>query len=250
MNAIAQLGHGHVFHSRTEGGKHSFRYPTFFLYFDCSQEAELRQILRRRFYRWLSVQPKDYLCAHRESFLTNIKNYLKETCQYEAEDVWLQTLPRMFGYAFNPVSFWFCRRQGRLEAVLVEVNNTFGERHCYWIYPDKEIDSNSWYRTEKVFHVSPFFPVEGYYQFRFQLLAGKNRVDIHYYSSKGQLRLATWITGELSDVSASSVLYLLGRYGWITPLVLIRIHYQALRIWLKKNRFYSKPAPPRQEVSS
>ena len=82
------------------------------------------------------------------------------------------TMPRMLGYVFNPVSFWFCRdRSGALRAVLCEVNNTFGESHCYLVHHDdlRPIEPDAWLDGRKAFHVSPFLPVEGGYRFRFRL---------------------------------------------------------------------------------
>ena len=83
-------------------------------------------------------------------------------------DIWLQTYPRVWGYTFKPVSFWYCFRArsagGALRAVVAEVNNTFGERHCY------VLDAPAWGQTvvaDKAFHVSPFCRVEGHYQFCF-----------------------------------------------------------------------------------
>ena len=80
-------------------------------------------------------------------------------------EVWLHCYPRVWGFAFKPVSFWYCHREdGSLRAIVVEVNNTFGERHCYLLdHPRYGAEL----RADKVFHVSPFCPVEGSYRFRF-----------------------------------------------------------------------------------
>ena len=84
----------------------------------------------------------------------------------------LVTLPRVLGYVFNPVSFWFCHdRDRQLRAVLCEVNNTFGETHLYiCVRPDHApITATDTLHGEKFFHVSPFLPREGAYRFRFNL---------------------------------------------------------------------------------
>ena len=98
------------------------------------------------------------------------------------------TMPRLFGYVFNPVSFWFCRdRDGRLRAVLCEVNNTFGEHHCYLVHHDdrRPIEADAWLDGRKAFHVSPFLPVEGSYRFRFRLDAERAHVDVNYHDDAG-----------------------------------------------------------------
>ncbi|QDK36880.1 DUF1365 domain-containing protein [Bdellovibrio sp. NC01] len=244
-----QILKGHVYHSRNHEVRHSFRYPTFALLFSLKSEDEFLRILKRKTAGLLSLKPRDYLHGHRDSLQNSISRFLKEQCHYDAEEVVLQTYPRMLGFAFNPVSFWFCSRAGKLEAVLCEVNNTFGERHFYWIHPPEGIQKSQFYRSDKVFHVSPFFPVDGFYKFRFHYDELHRRVDIHYFDSNEQLRFTSWIEGRVSDFETESVARLFLSYGWMTLLVVIRIHWQALRLWLKRVTFYRKPAPPREEVT-
>jgi DUF1365 family protein len=248
-NAI-RISEGHVNHTRLEGAKNSFRYPSFYILFPVNAADELIGQLKKKFRGVLSFVPRDYLRGSEGALDHSIKSFLLETCAYEAEEVWLQTLPRMFGYAFNPVNFWFCKRAGGLEAVLVEVNNTFGERHFYWIEPKTEISDSQWFEAKKCFHVSPFFPVEGFYRFRFRLSDASSRVDINYHAPDGALRLSTWVEGKLGILEERSVFHILKRYGWMTPVVVLRIHSQALKLWLKKIKFYRKPSPPKKEVTS
>ncbi len=244
-----QIGKGHVYHSRKEGAANSFRYPTFYIYFCCDQENELQNLLRTKFRYLLSFKGYDYLQGQMGPVDSSVKKFIRDYCNYEAEEVWLHTLPRMFGYVFNPVTFWICRRDQKVEAVLVEVNNTFGERHFYWIHPQEQITNQKWYRAEKVFHVSPFFPVDGFYQFRFQLDEDSARIDINYHNPSGPLRLATWVTGRAEALADQSALALFSTYGWMTQLVVLRIHYQAFKLWIKKTRFHRKPALPQEKVS-
>ena len=195
------------------------------------------------------MRAEDYLDGQAGDLEALAKKFLHDKCGFTADEVWLQTLPRMFGYAFNPVSFWLCRRAGALEAVLCEVRNTFGEKHFYWIHPEGGVAAAGWYGTNKMFHVSPFFPVEGSYKFRFQFSAEKFRVDIQYFGPDQVLRLATWIQGQLQPLAQQTLLAILFRYGWMTPVVSLRIHVQAFRLWLKKARFYHKPVPPAEELT-
>ncbi len=248
--SLIQIGNGQVFHSRKEGAANRFNYSAFFLHFRCDQDAELQKHMRDRFRRALWFTSVDYLKGKAGDLDLLVKDFLREFCGYEAEEVWLHTLPRMLGYVFNPVSFWLCRRGGNLEAVLVEVSNTFGEKHFYWIQPPLGISADEWYRAEKVFHVSPFFPVEGFYQFRFDVATSDARIEINYHGPSGALRLATSVQGQLSPLQNYSAAMLFRRYGWMTAMVVLRVHFQALKLWLKKSHFYSKPALPREEVSS
>ena len=71
-------------------------------------------------------------------------------------EVWLHCYPRVLGYTFKPVSFWYCHRaDGSLAAIVVEVNNTFGERHCY-LLNSPHLAFGRELQADKVFHVSPF----------------------------------------------------------------------------------------------
>lgn len=246
----AYFSHGHVGHARIGTHENSFKYPIYNFLFCCEHEDSVFKMLRSKFWNLLGIQATDYLAGEAESFQLRAKEFLKRHCHYEADEIWLQTMPRMFGYAFNPVSFWFCKRDGQLEAVLAEVNNTFGERHFYWLHiPGLEIQPTQWLRAEKVFHVSPFYPVEGYYEFRFQLSNTRSRVDIIYFSNAGKTSLVTWIEGTLHSLEEQSFVRLLVRYGWMTPLVVVRIHWQALNLWRKKVKFFTKPEPPSKEVT-
>lgn len=173
---------------------------------------------------------------------------LAELCDGE---VMLMTMPRMLGYVFNPVSFWFCRdRAGALRAVLCEVNNTFGESHCYLVHHDDRapINPEAWLEGRKVFHVSPFLPIEGGYRFRFRLDAERAHVDVNYQDGHG-LMLATSVGGRHEALSDRSVLRRFIGNPTMTLAVVFRIHWQALHLWRKRARFYRKPAPPPELVT-
>ena len=249
ISSYLKLTEGHVYHSRENGHANRFRYPIFYVLFETAIETELDSILKRRFLNLLSIQPRDYLNQKKVTLNSGVKEFLKTECQYEAEEVWLHTMPRMFGYGFNPVSFWYCKKLGVLDAVLVEVHNTFGERHFYFVNPTGPIISDSWLIAKKVFHVSPFFPVDGFYKFRFLLTETKFRVDINFFGDDEKLRLATWIEGVIMPLQQYSLSKILLKYGWMTPLVVLRIHYQAIRLWLKRAKFYKKPDAPDKLVS-
>lgn len=98
--------------------------------------------------------------------------------------------------------------------------------------------------------MSPFFPVDGFYKFRFQYSDSRFRVDINYFGPDRKLRLATWTGGELIPLEQQTPSSLLFKFGWMTPLVVLRIHTQALRLWINKIRFYKKPDLPSKGVTS
>lgn len=167
-------------------------------------------------------------------------------------EVWLHCFPRVLGYVFNPVSFWFCHRaDGVLRAILCEVNNTFGERHCY-LLANEDGAPLVWGQhlaAIKQFHVSPFCPVEGSYSFQFrQPAADHYDVRIDYHDSQGML-LLTGISGKARRLTPRSVMAAFFSMPFMTLGVVVRIHMQALRLWLSGTPFFTKPSPPVTQVS-
>jgi hypothetical protein len=174
---------------------------------------------------------------------------LAEACNGSIE---LLTMPRLFGYGFNPVSFWFCRDgAGALRSVIAEVNNTFGERHCYLLaHADASvITDQQWLDTKKLFHVSPFLEVRGSYRFRFHDGDERLAVWIDYFDDAGALVLNTSLVGTRSPLSARSMLACFFRYPLVTFKVIGMIHVHALRMVAKGFRYHRKPPLTAPEVS-
>ena len=172
-------------------------------------------------------------------------------------EVWLQAMPRVLGFVFNPVAFWFCHRaDGALRAVLCEVRNTFGERHAYLLDNGGEILNGSALGARKQFHVSPFCSLDGAYRFRFLRaaralhgrMAESTLACIDYHDNAGLL-LHTSVSGTGAPITNASVAAAFLHYPLLTFGVVARIHLQALRLWLKRVPFHSKPAAPKHKVS-
>lgn len=160
-------------------------------------------------------------------------------------EVILVCLPRILGYVFNPVSFWLCHdKAGNLRAVLCEVNNTFGENHNYVCVPENGeiIGPGIKMETMKVFHVSPFMPRDGHYDFRFSVTDKGLGVWIDYYDKNGNKQLLTSVTGTFQPMNRQS----LRNAFWAHPLVTFKtiglIHWQAVKLWVKGVKYVPKPA--------
>lgn len=223
---------------------HSFSYPLFNLLVPVYNEEALAS-LKNHFF--ISLSSKDYLDSKEGSLKKNVKEFLKSELNYSCDQVWLQTLPRTFGYVFNPVSFWYCYQGKNLDAVLCEVNNTFGDRHFYFI---NEIGKKSTavHKAVKSFHVSPFFALEGYYTFEFKEIENGNEVRIKLFDHSG-LKLDTQIALSHSPLAQVTSFYFLKKYGWITLMVILRIHYQAFKLWKKGADFFKRPEPPKESIT-
>ena len=154
------------------------------------------------------------------------------------------------------MSFWFCHdRAGALRAILCEVNNTFGERHHYLLSAagGGVIPPGAGFVTRKVFHVSPFCAVKGDYRFHFHDVAAGVAADavlarIDYADEDGDL-LHTSISGRGVTLGTATLARAFVTYPWMTLLMILRIYWQALRLWAKRVPFFSKPVPPVEDVS-
>jgi hypothetical protein len=157
----------------------------------------------------------------------------------------------VLGCVFNPVSFWLCHdRDGRLRAVLCEASNTFWEHHNYLLAhsDQRPILPGERLTARKVFHVSPFCEVAGRYRFQFDLDRSACAMRIDYDDAHGRL-LATAVRGRGETLTTRSLVRAFLHYPWVTLGVILRIHWQALRLWLKGVPFFSKPLPPIQETT-
>jgi hypothetical protein len=116
--------------------------------------------------------------------------------------------PRVLGHVFNPVSFWLIHDADRtvLRVVIAEVSNTFGDRHSYLVHNDdlSPIRRDQTLQARKIFHVSPFQPVEGGYSFRFDIRDDKIGIFIDYHTGNGGL-LAT-LTGPRRPLTNGAIL--------------------------------------------
>jgi DUF1365 family protein len=162
----------------------------------------------------------------------------------------LLSQPRMWGHVFNPVSFWLAHdADGSLTAVIAEVSNTFGDRHSYLC---AHSDARSIVRTDKIaaqkiFHVSPFQPVEGGYEFRFDIRADQVGIWIDY--SNGDEGLIATLSGRRKPLTNLGLLRAALRRPFGSRRVLALIHWQAFKLWWKGARYRARPEPPSQEVS-
>ncbi|MCZ2496936.1 DUF1365 family protein [Xylophilus sp. Kf1] len=164
-------------------------------------------------------------------------------------EAWLHCFPRVWGFTFKPVSFWYCHRtDGSLRAIVAEVHNTFGERHNYLLdRPAYGVELSA----DKVFHVSPFCPVQGRYRFRFMRSASQDRtvVRIDYDDDRGPL-LLTSIGGRLQTLTARTVRQALLAFPLLTLGIVWRIHWQAVRLAVKRTPFFRKPPPPAMSTTT
>ncbi len=255
------LAWGQVRHRRLRPTAHAFNYPAAFLLLPMRQlRAQSCPTLARNGHAALSFHDADHGDGGPDALAWLEGLLAQEGVPSTSGEVWLQTFPRIWGYAFKPVSFWYVHADdGALQAVVAEVHNTFGQRHAYLMAGDPPASAASshvaWGRVmqaDKSFHVSPFFDVLGEYRFRFMrctrpsgehLLA---RVDLH--DEHGPL-LTTSLSGTCQALTPARARATLWRMPLFTFGVVARIHWQALRLWLKRVPWFSLPALPANPVT-
>jgi DUF1365 family protein len=257
------IGHGQVRHVRLRPARHAFDYAAYFVLLPMRHlQSKMRQpestntdalaLNRPGLLSFYDADHGDGRSPEQGGALAWLESLLVEAKVQDADgEIWLQTFPRVLGYTFKPVSFWYCHRQDQsLAAIVAEVHNTFGERHCYLLHEPK------WGITaqaDKVFHVSPFCDVSGHYQFRFMrtLVNGTERIvaRVDHSDKEGPL-IQTSQSGKLVPATANEIRRTFWQYPLWTFAVVMRIHWHALLLWLKRVPFFRKPLPPAQFVTS
>ncbi len=248
------IGAGAVMHERQAPFLHHFTYPVRFMRVPLSQWDVLRVpglgVDRPGL---LGLRSRDHGPRDGSPLGPWIQEMLRQRGLADLCDgeVVLQTCPRVFGFVFNPVSFWLCHdRSGGLRAVLAEVNNTFGECHNYWVVREDRgaIGAEDDLPADKVFHVSPFYPVSGKYRFCFDQRDGLSAIRIDYWDNDA-MQLATRIGGRLEPLDAAGVRRWLVGFPLLTLGIVWRIHWQALRLWLRGATFHRKPPTPNERTT-
>jgi DUF1365 family protein len=191
---------------------------------------------------------------------------LKDHHVPQPSSIRLIAYPRVLGYQFKPVSFWFCDDEtGNSLAIIAEVRNTFSGRHAYVLTPHtlenargddgsesiQTLRNGQTLSADKCFTVSPFCTISGSYRFRFFNHETRSLSRIDYHDDKGLL-LITSLSGERTALSSRRLFRLALAIPWQSLTVVLRIHWQALKLWLKKVPFYGahQTPPPPQSLPS
>ena len=240
---------GDVVHERFRPANHKFTYPLFCLRIPLGKLGDVAQQMAVNRSGLVSFQERDHGARDGSSTLAWVRKILVEngvaTVAESQIEVDLHSFPRMLGYVFNPVSFWVCRRVtsavDEVCAVLVEVNNTFGQSHSYLLTPanGRSIQSGELLEATKQLHVSPFNEVRGGYRFRFNFGAERWMARIDYDDGDGPL-LHTHISGDMQPLTRANLRRAALRFPLQTLAVVARIHWHALRLFAKRVPFFGK----------
>ncbi|GLK72933.1 DUF1365 domain-containing protein [Ancylobacter dichloromethanicus] len=253
MNAASALYAGSVMHVRLKPRRHRLVYRLFSLLLDLDEidalDRRLRLFSRNRFNAF-SFFERDYADPKGGPLKAQVERLLGAAgLEPDGGAIRLLTMPRLLGYAFNPLSVYFChRRDGSLLALLYEVNNTFGQRHCYLIPVGADDAVPLRQKAEKRFYVSPFLDMGLTYAFRVTPPGEELRIAILASDDEGPVLSAVHSATRrpLTDGQLAGALV---RYPLLTLKVTAGIHWEALLIWAKGIALRPRPKAPDAPVS-
>lgn len=254
MAKLNRLLKARVMHHRLLPFKNKFVYKQYYILLEAKESFESpSSLLSINRFNVFSFYFKKYGYRNGDNPYFFAKSLLNE----QTNDVqWLKSIfvltqPSLFGWAFNPVTFWFyVDKEDRLRAVLAEVNNTFGEHHKYFVHFDHfaPLPPDRVLRGKKVFYVSPFFTVEGTYDFRFCFEKDKLGVWITYARDEKPV-LLTSLVGTLKPMTTSGLLQQFIKIPFSNFKTVLLIHTQALKLWFKGAHYIKRKKHTSTEVT-
>ena len=168
-------------------------------------------------------------------FLSFIK---KHDINKRCASIDLLKTPNSIKNSFNPVCFWFLKIEDKIIAYIAEVTNTFREKQTYYIHNNGNvIDNESWYYVSKIMYVSPFSEKIGKYKFMLKNLP-KVEIKINQFNKNNNLEIMTSLRGEIRKTNSLNFLVYFVMLSFNSFMVIPRIHFQALKLWLKKLRVH------------
>ena len=250
MNRVEYI-EGWTWHGRKGDLENAFRYSVDYMLFDAEKNTQAPTLFTRNTGWLFSVYDEDHGGAPKNGKGVEwVKEVLESHDITVKGKILLLAQPRILGHVFNPVSFWLCHhRNGDLRAVIAEVTNTFGDRHAYLCHhanqrPILPVDKLT---AKKIFHVSPFQPIAGEYEFRFDVGPEKIGIWIDLKIPGGGLMAN--LVGPRKFLRTTDIVKALVRRPFGSRRVLGLIHWQALKLWIKGAKYRKRPIPPKSGVS-
>lgn len=243
MSEAASLYRGVVMHRRARPRVHGFRYRLFWVLLDIDrldEAAATTRLFSIDRFNLLSFQPRDHGDGSGAPLRGQLEAQLSEAGITGVDGpVRLLTLPRVLGFVFNPISIYYCHRaDGGLVAVIYEVSSTFGERRSYVLPSSGERFEQS---CAKALRVSPFMRMDMTYAFRGRDPDERLTLAIDGNDAEGLL-IATAISGERRPLSDREILKAALAIPFETLKVVVAIHWEALRLFLKRTPLAPGPA--------
>jgi DUF1365 family protein len=250
LTTPATLYAGRVAHIRHTPFRHRFDYRMWMMAIDLDQideTAGTSKFFNHNKPGLISIQDKDHGFRDGRPLRAFVEDALAQQnlTAFGARIIFI-TIPRLLGYAFNPISFYYCYdAQGKLGAVLHQVKNTFGGQIGYLlpVHGDSLIRQSA----PKRMYVSPFFDMRGGYRFALTPPGEKLAVSIQYGDAQQKRMTATMVL-TAQPFTDASILRLLAQMPFAPMKVMMAIHWQALKLFLRGAKFHSVPPITRETM--
>jgi DUF1365 family protein len=244
---------GRVVHARQRPRAHRLRYSVFYLLLDLAELPALGSNLRLFAYNRagiFSFHERDHGPRDGSSLRDWVDTQLAEAgIAIPGGQVKLLCLPRILGYVFNPISIFYCfDREGRFKAALYEVSNTFHETHTY-LLPVGDGDTDMVHHSfDKKLYVSPFIPMDCRYDIALRNPGDHASIVIRESDAEGDLLAATF-HGRQAPLTDRFLAATFVRFPFLTLKVMVGIHWDALKLWVKRTPVFHHPPQPSLPVS-
>jgi hypothetical protein len=202
--------------------------------------SRLALFSRNRF-NVFNFRDRDHLAFDKPDVKRNILKYIRENgVVEEIKKIQLLTNVATFGYNFNPVSFYFCfDKDDKPICAVPEVGNTFGELKPFFIDKENLFNGQFSARMQKNFYVSPFIEHDVFFDFKLSVPDNKLNIKIDDYK-EGNRIFTTHLSGNSNELTDLNLMKYAVKYPLVTLKVIGAIHWQAMKLILKKVRYFKK----------
>jgi len=253
MNLFSAAYTGTVVHARQRPTAHRLRYRVFYLLLDLDELPVLDRQSRLFAHNrsgLFSFHDRDHGARNGSALPDWVEMQLRAAgIEIDHGRIQLLCMPRMLGYVFNPLSVYYCYDgDGRLAAVLYQVSNTFRESHTYLVPVQDEPGRVLHHSFAKELHVSPFVPMDCRYDITLRPPGPDTSIVIRETDPHGPLLAATF-HGARQNLDDRFLATTLVRFPLLTLKVIGGIHWEALRLWLKRTPVFRHPPKPAHSVT-
>lgn len=250
---VSKIFEGKVYHKRFKPKVHELNYKVCSFLFDLDELDQLDQDLKLFAYNRFNIfsfWDKDHGTGDGKPLRPYVEDLLiKGNINTKGGPIRLLCYPRLFGYVFNPLSVYYCYdTDEKLQAIIYEVSNTFGQRHSYVIATDPCDGNVITQKCRKGFYVSPFMEMDAEYAFK--MLPPKDKISVAITQSDAAgLLLKADFNGCECALTDQSLARMLVRYPLMTVKIIAGIHWEALKLWRKGIKLVNRPPAPANPIT-
>lgn len=228
---MVKLAKGVVLHQRRTPFKHKLKFVNYMWFVDLDKEQS-------------KLLPKDHFGSDAKSMREAVEHFVISRGERiePGDKLFAIASARTTGYVFNPLSVYWCvKNDGSTRWAILEIHNTYGDRHAHLLYPDERGNA----QIGKEFYVSPFFTVDGEYKTRTYFDENNIVLSVNLYQNNVQVFSASF-TGELMEASIKNRLVAYLRTPFSTLQAMARIRAHGIWLWLRRLPVVPRPNHPKQ----